>query len=67
MGSLCLASSIYGCVNRETNAPNSSSNAIISCVMTDGDWSYDVLRCANSTRQMFRTAVTVMSECMGAH
>ena len=61
-------SSISGCANKETNASTSSSNVIISRdMMIDGDCSYDVLRCASKTRQMFRTAVTVMSECMRAH
>ena len=60
-------SSISGCANK-TNASNSSSNVIISRDMIiDGDCSYDVLRCASKTRQMFRTAVTVVSQCMGAH
>ena len=60
--------SISGCANRETNALTSSSNVIISHdMMIDGDSSYDVLRCASRTRQMFRTAVTVMSQCVGAH
>ena len=53
-------SSISGCANKETNASTSSSNFIISCdMMIDGDCSYNVLRCASKTRQMFRTAVTV--------
>ena len=68
-GSLCHTySSISGCANRETSASTSSSNVIISRdMMIDGDCSYDVLRCASRTRQMFRTAVTVLSQCMGAH
>ena len=55
MGSLRLASNIYCCVNKETNAPTSNSNVIISHEMTNEDCSYDVLRCASRTRQMFRT------------
>ena len=57
MGSLHLAWSVYGCANRETNVPTSSSNVIISRVMTNGDCSYDVLRCTSRTRQMFGTNI----------
>ena len=61
-------SSISGCANRETNASSSSSNVIIPHeMMIDGDCSYDLLRCASRTRQMFRTAASVMSQCMGEY
>ena len=40
---------------------------LLALILLSGDYSYEVLRCASRTRQMFRAAVTVMSVCMGAH